>query len=249
MVTVASVSKVFTREEIQIEALRDINLNIDAGEIVSVVGPSGCGKTTLLRIIAGLIQPSKGHIHIQRTQRESRKHNDIGFVFQKPLMFPWRTVLQNVMLPVEIKQPKTYTAFVDVAKEHLASLGLKKFEHAYPSELSGGMMQRVALARALILRPRLLLLDEPFSALDEITREQIWMDFIILSRKHNLSVMLVTHNVREAVILGDRVLIMSQRPGRIFRDMPSPFHAEQLKDVNSFMEFNKLCELIRSELY
>lgn len=249
MLNVSSVSKVFKRKNIKIEALGEISISIADGDFVSVVGPSGCGKTTLLRMIAGLVDPSEGVIEIQgATPAEYRKRRGIGFVFQKPLMFPWRSVLENVLLPVEIRNSVDLASPTTVAMEHLASLGLEGFEHVYPNELSGGMLQRAALARALILKPRLLLLDEPFSALDEISREKIWIDFSALYEKHKLTVMLVTHSIREAVCLGNRVLVMSKRPGTIFRDIQSPFNTKNFHDVKNTIKFNELCETIRADL-
>ncbi len=230
-------------------AIEKIDLSVDCGEIVSIVGPSGCGKTTLLRVIAGLLQPLTGKITInEMIPTKYRSDNPIGFMFQKPVLFPWRSIISNIQLPLEISNRKFSHKSDDSAKKILHNLGLGDFENAYPSQLSGGMLQRVALARALISNPSLLLLDEPFSALDEITREQLWIDFRKILVKKNISVILVTHSIREAVFLSDKVLVMSKRPGHIINSVNISLPPSREHETTTNSEFIYLTEKVREAL-
>lgn len=242
------ISKRYLRHSQVIEALDDVSLSLKQGEILSLVGFSGCGKSTLLRILAGLIPPSEGKISIDgKTGVEYRKAGKIGFVFQKTVLFDWRTVLGNMLLPAEI-----YSFNKRLAEKRALNLleivGLSGFEKSYPNQLSGGMRQRVALARALMSEPNLLLLDEPFSALDEITRENLWVDFYKIWRQQKLTVVLVSHSIREAVFFGDRVIALSHRPGRVKGDtkITLPFQRDQSLTVTE--NFIQLCEVVRRML-
>jgi NitT/TauT family transport system ATP-binding protein len=207
-----------------IVALQDINFNVAPGEFVTVVGPSGCGKSTLLRILAGIAEASSGTVLIngKKSRGPSR---DIGVVFQSPVLLPWRTVLQNVLVPAEIQQRDRQASFAK-GMEYLELVGLSGFEAKYPGELSGGMQQRVGIARALVNSPSLLLMDEPFGALDAMTRETMNLELLKIKQRSNTTVMLVTHSIPEAVFLGDRVVVMSPRPGRITQiidvNLPKP---------------------------
>jgi len=247
-VVARGVGKTFRSGTVAVEAVKDVHMTVSKGDVVSVVGPSGCGKTTLLRMYAGLVQPSAGEVVINgiRPEENARK-NGIGFVFQKPLLFPWRTVLQNVLLPSETRCRLDSDPALE-ASRLLEALGLEGFEDVHPAELSGGMLQRAALARALMTQPSILLLDEPFSALDEITREQIWTDFNGFWRDQGLTVVLVTHSIREAVFLSDRVLTMSKRPGTILGETQIPFAPEREHEITATAEFIRLCESIRKKL-
>lgn len=232
-----------------IVAIEKIDLSVNCGEIVSIVGPSGCGKTTLLRVIAGLLQPINGKISINKmTPIKYRSDNPIGFMFQKPVLFPWRSIISNIQLPLEISNKKFAHKSDDLAKKLLHNLGLSDFENAYPSQLSGGMLQRVSLARALISSPSLLLLDEPFSALDEITKEQLWVDFRKVWVEKNISVILVTHNIREAVFLSDKVLVMSRRPGKIINSVNISLLPSREHEITTKSEFIYLTERVRETL-
>jgi NitT/TauT family transport system ATP-binding protein len=190
----------------EVQALGEIDLSIDAGEFVSIVGPSGCGKSTLLMLVSGLIPPTTGAI-------EGAVGN-IAIVFQRDVLLDWRTVLANVLLPVEIKKLNA-AVHRRKARELLRSVGLAEFEEKYPAELSGGMRQRVAICRALVQDPGLLLMDEPFGALDALTREQMNLDLQRMWLRDRNTVLFITHSIEEAVLLSDRVVVMSSRPGRI----------------------------------
>ena len=208
----------------EVHALADIDLSIGAGEFVSIVGPSGCGKSTLLMLISGLIPPSTGTIAVGGTPVK-RAVGNVAIVFQLDVLLDWRTVLANVLLPVEIKKldPATHRP---KARELLRSVGLEDFEDKYPGELSGGMRQRVAICRALVQDPGLLLMDEPFGALDALTREQMNLDLQRMWLRDRNTVLFITHSIEEAVLLSDRVVVMSSRPGRItevvWNDLPRP---------------------------
>jgi NitT/TauT family transport system ATP-binding protein len=193
------------------QALRDVSLDVRAGEFVSLLGPSGCGKSTALRIAAGLLAPDAGTV--------TRDTADIGFVFQDPTLMPWADALANARLPLDLKGVRDGDAKARMALERV---GLKGFERAYPRELSGGMKMRVSLARALAAQPKLLLLDEPFAALDEITRNALGDDLLRLWREDGLTVLFVTHSVGESAFLSQRVLVMTPRPGTIAADISPP---------------------------
>ena len=243
------ISHYYTRGFGFTQSLSDISFNLHAGEILSIVGSSGCGKSTLLRIVAGLISPSEGKVLIEeKNPVRYRSESGIGFAFQKPVLFPWKTVLENILLPVEIRLGRVENHERVRALSLLEMLGISGFEDSYPSQLSGGMLQRAAIARALMNQPRLLLLDEPFSALDEITRENLWIDFSEVWRSQKLTVLLVTHSIREAVFLSDRVLVMSPRPGQVKAEFLIPLPQERTRAVTISKEFVELCEEVRGKL-
>jgi NitT/TauT family transport system ATP-binding protein len=210
-VEVRGAAKVFANG---VRALDPIDLAVHEGEIVTLVGPSGCGKSTLLRLIAGLVQPSAGHIRLSSEARTA----GLAFVFQNPTLMPWASVGRNVRLPLDLsgaQQSRTQ----DKVRRALELVGLNDFARFYPRELSGGMQMRVSIARALVTGPRLLLMDEPFGALDEITRNRLDRDLSELRAHEKLTVLFVTHSIYEAVFLSSRVLVMSARPGRIFEEV------------------------------
>jgi NitT/TauT family transport system ATP-binding protein len=209
-VRLRDVGKVFKQ---QVRALNQIDLNIDAGEFISILGPSGCGKSTLLRIIAGLEKATAGKVEIGQGGRRPR----VAFVFQDAHLLPWRSVLRNVVLPLEL-QGTSRTEAREAAASALAHVGLSDFLHRYPNQLSGGMKMRVSLARALVTQPELLLLDEPFAALDEITRQRLDEQLRGLWASRHMTVIFVTHSINEAAYLSDRAIVMSKRPGRIVLD-------------------------------
>jgi NitT/TauT family transport system ATP-binding protein len=229
-----------------VTALQNINMDIKQGEFVSLVGPSGCGKTTLLRTIADLQPPSTGNISVRgKTPREIRLQKKYGIVFQNPVLYEWRTVRRNVCMPMELMGlPKKYrTARVT---EMLEMVGLYNFGKLYPHELSGGMQQRVGIARALAIKPEILLMDEPFSALDEFTKEKLHEDLQTIWSKTNKTILFVTHNIQEAVFLSDRVIVMSPHPGRISAivdiDLPRP----RTLATRDTTEFNALVSKVRN---
>lgn len=209
-----------------VTALTNVLLDIKKGEFISLLGPSGCGKTTLLRIIADLLHPTSGKITVSgATTREARLAQRYGIVFQSPVLYDWRTVRRNVMLPLEIMHV-TKGEREDIADSMLEMVGLTNFANHYPNQLSGGKQQRVGIARALAIRPEILLMDEPFSALDEFTREKLHIDLLKIWRKTNKTVIFVTHNISESVFLSDRVCVLSPHPGRLSAvvdiDLPRP---------------------------
>lgn len=220
-------------------ALRDIHLDVKKGEFISLVGPSGCGKTTLLRLIADLLEPTEGIVKVAGMMpREVRLQQKFGIVFQKPVLFDWRTVKKNVEMPLEIMKwrPKERS---DRAEKMLELVGLTEFENHYPQQLSGGMQQRVGIARAFAIRPEILLMDEPFSALDEFTKEKLQQDLLRIWSKDMKTVIFVTHNIAEAVYLSDRICVLSPHPGRLSAvidvDLPRPRELS-MRDTQHFTE-------------
>jgi NitT/TauT family transport system ATP-binding protein len=195
-------------------ALRAMSLDVNAGDFISLLGPSGCGKSTALRLIAGLSQPSRGRIAWEGGQSA----NDLGVVFQEPTLMPWATVAQNVWLPFRLRG-QSYASVRDEVLEALKLVGLERFQNAYPRELSGGMKMRVSIARAMVTHPRLILMDEPFAALDEITRFKLNNDLLQLKERIGCTVIFVTHSVFESVFLSDRIIVMAARPGRVIREL------------------------------
>jgi NitT/TauT family transport system ATP-binding protein len=212
-------------------AVEDISLSIAPGEFVAIVGPSGCGKSTFMKLATGLKPPTRGAVSVEGTP-VTGPLKIVGMAFQAPTLLPWRTTLDNVLLPLEIVQPYRSTfkrdrrQFEDRARDLLRTVGLDGYAEKYPWELSGGMQQRASICRALVHQPKMLLLDEPFGALDAFTREELWCLLSDLWAQHHFTVILVTHDLREAVFLADTVYVMSARPGRIIErrsvDLPRP---------------------------
>lgn len=229
-----------------VKALTGVNLDIYKGEFISLLGPSGCGKTTLLRSIADLQEPTDGTVRIGgMTPKEVRLQQKFGFVFQQPVLFDWRTVKKNVELPLEImyysKEERSKRA-----EEMLEMVGLKNFANHFPKQLSGGMQQRVNIARAFGIRPEILLMDEPFSALDEFTKEKLHEDLLRIWRQTNKTVIFVTHNIQEAVFLSDRICVLSPHPGRLSAivdvDLPRP----RTLEMKETQHFNELVTKVRN---
>jgi NitT/TauT family transport system ATP-binding protein len=227
VVAIAGVDKHFTRDgTIVTTALQGIDLEIRRGEFVSLIGPSGCGKSTLLRVIGDLIEPTSGTVRVNgKPADQARRDRDYGMVFQAPVLFDWRTVEENVMLPLELMgQPRAQRDAR--AREMLELVELGEFTRHHPYQLSGGMQQRVAIARALAFEPSILLMDEPFGALDEMTRERMNQEVLRIWEQTGITVVFVTHSIPEAVFLSSRVVVMSARPGRITEvidvDLPRP---------------------------
>jgi NitT/TauT family transport system ATP-binding protein len=233
-----------TREGQELNALEGISLEVKPGEFVSIVGPSGCGKTTLLRSVAGLLAPTVGKVLIGGIEvRDPRP--DVGLVFQQPMLLPWFSVMRNVLLPVDV-QGQRIADYQESARELIRMVGLGGFEKRLPSELSGGMQQRAALARALVHNPKILLMDEPFAALDAMTRELMNLELQrIWSRQHK-TVLFVTHGIAESVFLSDRVVVMTPRPGRIAAVIDVPFARPRAADLWGTAEFAAVAAQIRN---
>lgn len=225
-------------------ALQDMSLSIGAHDFVSFLGPSGCGKSTALRLIAGLASPTAGTLtwHQQRGAQAPKTERDLGFVFQEPTLMPWSTVFDNVWLPLRLAGVARDAADAAV-RETLTMVGLSKFAGVYPRELSGGMKMRVSIARALVTHPRLLLMDEPFAALDEMTRGKLNNDLLAIWREHRFTVVFVTHSVYESVYLSDRIVVMAPRPGRVIDeiaiDEPYPRHSSDFHVSSRYNEYVK----------
>ena len=247
-VDVRRASLIYNPDEAPVHALADIDLAIHPGEFVSLIGPSGCGKTTLLRVIADLEQITSGTVLVNGvTPHDARLARAYGYVFQAPALFPWRTVLGNVQLPLQI-QGKTASESRAIAMEQLARVGLTGFESKYPWQLSGGMQQRVSIARALSFEPRILMMDEPFGALDEITRDRLNEQLQQLWQRERRTVVFVTHSIAEAVYLSTRIVVMSPRPGRIVRVIDSTLPDERHLGLRDSAEFVAVAHAVREAL-
>jgi NitT/TauT family transport system ATP-binding protein len=245
LLVVDNAAKTFRDSRHPLPVLQPVSFELAAGEFVCLLGPSGSGKSTLLRIIGGLVTPDTGRLWFDG-QPLTGPHAEIGFVFQKTNLMPWRTVLQNVLLPLEIQQKRVTD--VDRARAHelLTLMGLEGFEGAYPRQLSGGMNQRVVLARTLIHKPRLLLMDEPFGQLDALTRERLNLELLRLQALHSKTILMVTHSINEAVFLADRILLMSERPGRIVAQVPIDLPRPRELSILGSPEFGRLAAHVRT---
>jgi NitT/TauT family transport system ATP-binding protein len=240
------VSKSYATRTGPVEALRDISCTIEPRQFVAVVGPSGCGKSTLLKIVAGLVTVSAGEARMNGARIEGPRR-DIGVVFQAPVLFPWRNVLDNVFLPIDVQQ-RERGRVLNQALELLALVGLQGSESRYPCELSGGMQQRVALVRALIHGPSVLLMDEPFGALDAMTRERLNLELQRIWSERRDTVVFITHSIAEAVFLADRVLVLSTRPGRLIDDVAIDLARPRPLDVMTTPRFGGFVQRIRAGL-
>jgi len=237
MIEISGVNKWFATKDGTVTALENIDLEVGKGDFVSVVGPSGCGKSTLMMCVAGLMPPSAGRIAIDN-RPVAGPVTDVGIVFQDALLLDWRNVLDNVLFQIEMRD-LSKADYIDRARALLKQVGLSGFENKHPWELSGGMRQRVALCRALVHDPPLLLMDEPFGALDTLTRDQMNIDLLHLCEGSNKTVLFITHSISEAIFLSDRVIVMSQRPGRVVEDIRISFDQERKLDVRSTPRFGE----------
>jgi NitT/TauT family transport system ATP-binding protein len=243
-IAVKDLSKTYPTRAASVIALERISFSVGEGEFIAVVGPSGCGKSTLLKILAGILPPSTGEAYLGGT-RIAGPRKDIGVVFQSPVLFPWRSVLDNVLLPVDV-QGLGRERYARTALDLLALVGLQGFEHRYPWELSGGMQQRVAITRALVHDPGMLLMDEPFGALDAMTREHMNLELQRIWMDKKKTVLFITHSIPEAVFLADRVLVMTPRPGRIMDDLRVELPRPRSLEVMNTPAFGALAKQIRA---
>jgi NitT/TauT family transport system ATP-binding protein len=224
-------------------ALRDVTLAAEAGEFVAVVGESGCGKTTLLRTLAGLLPPARGEVRIDGARLQGPSAH-VGMVFQRPVLLPWRTARENVLLPAQVRGLDRARCDQE-ARSLLAGMGLADFVERFPRHLSGGMQQRVAIARALLLQPSILLMDEPFGALDAITREQMHLDLLAIWEARRPTIVFVTHDIAEAVFLADRVVLLSPRPGAIREVFEVPLPRPRVPDHRFAPDFSRACRAVK----
>jgi NitT/TauT family transport system ATP-binding protein len=246
VVSMVGVGKTFDNG---LEALKDISLTVEPGEFVSLLGPSGCGKSTILRLIAGLTPVSRGRIDwggkVRRQEHTGRP--DLAFVFQEATLMPWRTVERNVAIPLVLGRLPTAEIEARV-RQAIEAVGLQRFERTYPRQLSGGMKMRVSIARALVTRPAVLLMDEPFAALDEITRQKLNGDLVDLWRRERLTIVFVTHNVYEAVYLSSRIVVMTPRPGTLYSDTRLDGEIERDDDFRASSTYIRNCEQASRQL-
>jgi NitT/TauT family transport system ATP-binding protein len=247
-ISVSGVSVVYSAKDAPVTALSSVSVEIQEGEFVSLIGPSGCGKTTLLRVISDLEPSTAGTVSVNgMSPHEARLAGAYGYVFQAPALYPWRTVLGNVALPLEIRGLPAAEREA-TARKQLAQVGLQGFEKKYPWQLSGGMQQRVSIARALGFRPKLLMMDEPFGALDEITRDRLNEQLLQLWSRERRTVVFVTHSIQEAVFLSTRIVVMSARPGRIVDVVDCPLPAPRTLEVRESPEFLEIAHRVRVAL-
>ncbi|MDB5568492.1 MAG: transporter ATP-binding protein [Tardiphaga sp.] len=242
-IAISGVSKTYRTRDGDVPSLRPLDFHINDGEFFVIVGPSGCGKSTLLKMISGLLAPSTGEILVEGN-KVTEPHGDVGIVFQNSLLLPWRNILANVMLPIDMKKlPRE--KFLARAKSLLKMVGLEGFEKKLPWQLSGGMQQRASICRALVHDPKIMMMDEPFGALDAMTRERMNVELSRIQRETGKTVLLITHSIPEAVFLADKVLVMTERPGGIAAIYDVPLGRERNLDVMANPVFTELVSRIR----
>jgi NitT/TauT family transport system ATP-binding protein len=249
-ITIDNLSVVFKTKTGVTTALDNVSFDIAPRSFLTVVGPSGCGKTTLLKILSGVLRPSSGRVLFDGEPIEKNKvQGQVGYVFQRALLLPWRTALDNVMLTMEVaRRNLSKSQREEEARHWLRVAGLSGFEHRYPHELSGGMQQRVSICRALAFRPKVLLMDEPFAALDEITRETLQEELLRIWAQTEATVIFITHSIPEAVLLSEQIVVMSARPGRVLERIAVPFPRPRTEEIRELPEFVSLTSHVRGLL-
>jgi NitT/TauT family transport system ATP-binding protein len=248
LISFRTVTKSFEREGHSIAAVSRMTFDVGREEFVSVLGPSGCGKSTLLRLIAGLVRPTSGSIKINDLE-VTEPRDDVGIVFQKPALLPWLSALDNVSFPLKHKYGRVSPQEKDKARQLLGIVGLADFTAAMPDQLSGGMQQRVSIARALLLDPYILLMDEPFSALDALTRDQMSFELLDIIKQRPKTVVFITHSIAEAVLLSDRIIVMTDRPGTVREILTIDLPRSRNLDTLSDPRYNDLTDHIRRSLF
>ena len=248
MIRLQGISQVFrSRDGARVAALDDVDLSVASEQFACIVGPSGCGKSTLLRLVAGLIAPTRGTIEVGG-RRVDGPREDVGIVFQKPTLFPWASVLENVLMPLKLMGRPT-ASHRQRAMDLLEMVGLGGFETRLPGELSGGMQQRAAICRALIHDPPILLMDEPFGALDALTREEMTLELLSIWQERRKTIVIVTHSITEAVLLADKVVVMSARPGRIVSDLDVALPRPRSFAQEGLPEFQAVAASVRASIF
>ncbi|SEI23648.1 ABC transporter ATP-binding protein [Tardiphaga sp. OK245] len=242
-INLSGVSKTYGTGDGQVQSLRPLDFHINDGEFFVVVGPSGCGKSTLLKLISGLLAPTSGEIHVDGN-KVTEPHGDVGIVFQNALLLPWRNIINNVLMPIDMKN-LSREKYIPRAKELLKMVGLEGFEKKLPWQLSGGMQQRASICRALVHDPKIMMMDEPFGALDAMTREKMNVELSRIQRTTGKTILLITHSIPEAVFLADKVLVMTERPGGIAAIYDVPLGRERTLDAMSNPIFTDLVARIR----
>ncbi|MBS3137079.1 ABC transporter ATP-binding protein [Candidatus Woesearchaeota archaeon] len=244
MIELKNIHKTWQNDKISLLTIEDINLSINKGEFISIIGPSGCGKTTLLKLIAGLLEPTKGQILLNDKATNQKSPQRLSIVFQNPILLPWRKIKENIQLPNELNNlPLNKNVY---EKIHL--VGLQEFENNYPDELSGGMQQRVAIARALILNPTLLLMDEPFSSLDEVNRNRLNLELLKIWKELRPTIIFVTHSISDAVFLSDRIIILTKRPAKVKEILSIDLPRSRKLEIKETLEFQRYVKWIRERI-
>jgi NitT/TauT family transport system ATP-binding protein len=248
LVEIRGVTHAYATASGPLPVLDDLSLSIPEGHFCAVVGPSGCGKSTLTRLIAGLMKPDRGEVWLHG-ERVRSPRKTVGMAFQNPVLLEWRTILDNVILPLEIVAPAMpRRQREERARALLALVGLEGFEAKRPSELSGGMRQRASLCRAIVHKPEILIMDEPFGALDAFTREELWCVIRDLHASQDVTIVLVTHDLRESVFLADKVFVMSARPGRVVAEHAVPFKRPRELSILYEKDFNDMVQRLHGEI-
>jgi len=249
-ITIEDLSLIFKTKTGTTVALDKVSFDIAPRSFLTVVGPSGCGKTTLLKILSGVLQPTGGRVLFDgESLAKTKVQGQVGYVFQRALLLPWRTALDNVMLTMEVARRDMTAAQREKEARHWLNIaGLSGFENRYPHELSGGMQQRVSICRALAFRPKVLLMDEPFAALDEITRETLQEELLRIWAQTETTVVFITHSIPEAVLLSEQIVVMSPRPGRVLERITVPFPRPRTEDIRELPEFASLASHVRGLL-
>lgn len=252
LIEIQDLALVFSKNGSKLNVIRNLNASINSGEFVSILGPSGCGKSSLLKLVGDLLKPTSGKISVRnKSPEKARNDREFGFVFQNPVLFNWRTVLENVLLPFEVFNHTSHSLDkedVEHALNMIGMVGLQGFESTYPSQLSGGMQSRAAIARALSYKPSILLMDEPFGDLDELTRTRMNLELMRIWEATKSTVLFVTHSIVESVFLSDRVLVMGPRPSTIIKEVIIDIPRPRKLFIQETPEFNKYISLLKQAI-